>query len=89
MYKQRNNIPKNKIHWSHELYERWYSESPDFWKKIMKFSITLGTSAVAVLIAEKTFDLMLYGVPPIIFTICGYIITVCAAFGLAAKITKK
>lgn len=77
------------IKWKSELLERWNSESPEFWKKILKYSITLGTSAVSVLIAEKTFGLQDYGVPPIIFTICGYIVTACTAFGLAAKITKQ
>ena len=77
------------INWISEITERWKSETPDFWKKVMKFSVTLGTSAVAVLAAEKMFELQAYWVPTIIFTICGYIITACAALGLAAKITKK
>ena len=72
-----------------EIIERWKSETPDFWKKVIKFSVTLGTSAVAVITAEKMFELQAYGVPTIIFTICGYIIVACAALGLAAKITKK
>ena len=77
------------INWISEITERWKAETPEFWKKVMKFSVTLGTSAVAVLAAEKMFELQAYGVPTIIFTICGYIITACAALGLAAKITKK
>lgn len=77
------------INWIAELTERWKSESPEFWKKVMKISVTLGTSAVAVLAADKLFELQAYGVSTIIFTICGYIITACAALGLAAKITKK
>lgn len=55
----------------------------------MKFAVTLGTSAVAVLGADKLFELQSYGVPIIIFTIAGYIVVACFAFGLAAKITKK
>lgn len=55
----------------------------------MNFCVTLGTSAVAVLGADKIFELQSYGVPIIVFTICGYVIVACAAFGLAAKITKK
>ena len=62
---------------------------PDFWKKIMKYSVTLGTSAVAIIGADKLFDLQSYGVPTVIFTICGYVIVACAAFGLSAKITKQ
>ena len=72
-----------------EIKDRWNSESPIFWKKIMKYSVTLGTSAVAVIGADKLFDLQSYGVPSIIFTICGYIIVACAATGLSAKITKQ
>ena len=72
-----------------EIKDRWNSESPIFWKKIMKYSVTLGTSAVAVIGADKLFDLQSYGVPSIIFTICGYIIVACAASGLSAKITKQ
>ena len=72
-----------------ELLDRWKSESPVFWKKIMNFSITLGSAAIAILGADKMFDLQTYGVSPIIFTICGYVITFCAATGLMAKITKQ
>ena len=72
-----------------DISDRWNSESPVFWKKIMKYSVTLGTSAVAVIGADKLFDLQSYGVPSIIFTICGYIIVACAATGLSAKITKQ
>lgn len=72
-----------------DIRDRWNSETPAFWKKIMKYSVTLGTSAVAVIGADKLFDLQSYGVPSIIFTICGYIIVACAATGLSAKITKQ
>ena len=72
-----------------EIKERWKEEIPDFWKKIMKFSVTLGSSAVAIIGADKLFDLQSYGIPTIVFTICGYIIVACAATGLSAKITKQ
>ena len=72
-----------------ELRERWVAESPKFWKKVLNFSVTLGSSAAAVIGAEKLFDLQSYGVPTIIFTICGYIIVACATLGLSAKITKQ
>ena len=55
----------------------------------MKISVTLGSSAAAVLGAERLFDLQSYGVPTIIFTVCGYIIVACATLGLSAKITKQ
>lgn len=72
-----------------ELRDRWKSDSPEFWKKVLKYSTTLGTSAVAILGSEKLFDLQSYGVPTIIFTICGYLIVFCFAIGLSAKITKQ
>lgn len=72
-----------------ELKERWKSESPLFWKKIMKISVTLGTSAVSIIGVDKLFDLQSYGIPTLLFTICGYIIVACATLGLAAKITKQ
>jgi len=72
-----------------EIKDRWKAESPEFWQKVLNFAITLGTSAVAVIGADKLFDLQTYGVPQIIFTISGYVIVACAALGLSAKITKK
>ena len=72
-----------------EIKERWSAETPDFWKKVMNFAITIGTSAVAVLGADKLFELQSYGVPQLVFTIAGYIIVACAALGLSAKITKQ
>ena len=71
-----------------ELKERWVAETPYFWKRVMSFSIAIGSSAVAVIGAEKLFDLQNYGVPQIIFTVAGYIIVAAAAAGLLAKITK-
>ena len=55
----------------------------------MKFSVTLGSSAVAIIGADKLFDLQDYGVPQLIFTLAGYVIVACATLGLAAQITKK
>lgn len=72
-----------------EIISRWKTESPIFWKKILKKCIVIGSTAVSILGVEKLFGLIEYGVPPIIFTVCGYIIVACAALGLAAKITKE
>ena len=77
------------MNWIKEIKERWVAESPEFWKKVLSFSVTLGTSAVAVLGADKLFELQSYGVPQMVFTIAGYIIVACAALGLSAKITKQ
>ena len=68
-----------------KLIKRWQSESPDFWKGVQKYSIVIGSGAVAIISADKLFGA--YGAS--IFTICGYIIVACAAFGLSAKITTK
>lgn len=69
-----------------KLIKRWKSESPDFWKGVQKYSIVIGSGAVAIISADKLFGLIaMEG----IFTVCGYIIVACAAFGLSAKITTK
>ena len=69
-----------------KLIKRWQSESPDFWKGVQKYSIVIGSGAVAIISADKLFGLIaMEG----IFTVCGYIIVACAAFGLSAKITTK
>ena len=77
------------MNWLKEITDRWNAESPEFWKKILNFAVTLGTSAVAILGADKLFDLQAYGIPQMVFTIAGYIIVACAALGLSAKITKQ
>ena len=69
-----------------KLIKRWQSESRDFWKGVQKYSIVIGSGAVAIISADKLFGLIaMEG----IFTVCGYIIVACAAFGLSAKITTK
>lgn len=72
-----------------EIKYRWLAKTPIFWKKMLRIAVVIGTSAVAVLGADKLFDLQAYGVPLIVFTIAGYIIVACFALGLAAKITKE
>ena len=72
-----------------EIKERLKSDTPKFWKQVRNFAVTLGTSAVSIIGADKLFDLQTYRVPQLIFTIAGYIIVVCATLGLAAQITKK
>ena len=72
-----------------EIKERLKSDTPKFWKQVRSFAVTIGTSAVSIIGADKLFDLQDYGVPQLIFTIAGYIIVACATLGLAAQITKK
>lgn len=72
-----------------ELKIRWTSESPTFWKRVLKMAIMIGSSAVAVIAADQLFNLRDYGVHDLIFTVAGYIVVACAALGLSAKITIK
>jgi len=72
-----------------ELKERWIAESPKFWKNILNISIFLGTGAIAMLAAQSQYNLIEYGVPKIVFTIAGYVVTFCSATGLTSKITKQ
>lgn len=67
---------------------RWKSQMNKFWKKVLKFSLILGGSAGGVLTIDGIWNVQSFGVPAIIFTICGYILTACGAMGLAAKLTK-
>lgn len=72
-----------------EIKERWKSNTPIFWKKIRKYAIVVGSSAVSVIGVDKLFDLQsTYNIPSIIFTVAGYIIVASAAVGLSAQITK-
>ena len=71
-----------------QLKHRWSAPLNKFWKKVLKFCLWLGGIAVAILGADTTFGLQALGVAPIIFTICGYVLTACAALGLGAKLTK-
>ena len=66
---------------------RWKSELNKFWKKVLKYSLIIGSSAAGILLMNSTFGLTEF-VHPIVFTISGYILTACGAMGLAAKLTK-
>ena len=67
---------------------RWKSELNKFWKQVLKFSLILGGSAGGMLTIDGIWNVQSFGVPTIIFTICGYVLTACGALGLAAKLTK-
>jgi hypothetical protein len=71
-----------------QLKVRWGSELNKFWKKVLKFSLILGGSAGGILTIDGIWNVQSFGVPAIIFTICGYVLTACGAMGLAAKLTK-
>lgn len=67
---------------------RWKSQMNKFWKQVLKFSLILGGSAGGMLTIDGIWNVQSFGVPAIIFTVCGYILTACGAMGLAAKLTK-
>ena len=67
---------------------RWKSQMNKFWKKVLKFSLILGGSAGGMLTIDGIWNVQSFGVPAIIFTVCGYVLTACGAMGLAAKLTK-
>lgn len=67
---------------------RWKSRMNKFWKKILKYSLIIGSSAAGILLMNSTFGLTEF-VHPIVFTISGYVLTACGAMGLAAKLTKE
>lgn len=65
--------------------ERWRSKSPEFFKKIKKFSISLGTSAIAVWITNETLSLNLH---PLVLDVVKYSIAFASAMGFTAQLTK-
>ena len=67
---------------------RWQADLNAFWAKVLNFSLTLGGAALGIVSANQIWDLQALGVAPIVFTVCGYILTACGALGLAAKLTK-
>ena len=70
-----------------EIKSRWNAEMNAFWKKILKVATIIGSAAAGIMLANTTFGLEQY-VAPVIFTICGYVLTACGAIGLTAKLTK-
>ena len=73
---------------SEQIKIRWKSELNKFWKKILKYSLIIGSSAAGILLMNSTFGLTEF-VHPIVFTMSGYILTACGAMGLAAKLTTE
>ena len=67
---------------------RWKSQMNKFWKQVLKFSLILGGSAGGMLTIDGIWNVQSFGVPAIIFTVCGYVLTACGAMRLAAKLTK-
>lgn len=68
------------------IMKRWKAETPDFFKKVKKVAITLGTSATAVWVANSSMSLNL--ADPVL-EVCKYTIAFCAAVGLTSQLTAK
>lgn len=64
---------------------RWNSETPKFFRRIKKLSITLGSSATAVWTMNSSMDL---GLDDSILEVSKYLIAFCAAMGLTAQLTR-
>lgn len=66
--------------------ERIISKTPDFWKKVQKLALSVGISAVAVLLANDQFSLELH---QSVLVVVKYSIAVCAAIAGTAQMTKE
>lgn len=64
--------------------KRWDAETPAFFKGIKKLALSLGTSAMAVIMANQSLSLEL---DDNILTVCKYAIAACAAMGLTSQLT--
>lgn len=69
-----------------ELKQRWISESPNFWSRVKRIAVSIGTAALAIILAERQWML---GIDPQIISICGYIVAACAGMGLSAQLTTN
>lgn len=64
--------------------KRWDAETPTFFKGIKKLTLSLGTSAMTVMLANQSLSLEL---DDNILSICKYVITVCVAMGMTSQLT--
>lgn len=67
------------------LKERWNAETPAFFKGIKKIALSLGSSAMAVILANQSLSLELNDD---ILAVCKYVVTVCIAMGMTSQLTK-
>lgn len=65
--------------------KRWCAETPNFFKGVKKLSITLGSSATAIWVANDTMSL---GLHPTVLEVCKYLIAIAAAMGVTAQLTQ-
>ena len=57
-----------------------------FWKNVRKIAVSIGSAALAIILAERQWML---GIDPQIISICGYIVAACAGMGLSAQLTTN
>ena len=67
-----------------ELKTRFVAKSPLFWKRGRNIAAALGTSALAIIQADRIWAL---GIDVDIISVCGYIVAICAGMGLSAQLT--
>ena len=69
-----------------EIILRLKSDTPVFWKKVQKLSISLATTAITVLTVNSTYSLAL---PSTVITSLGYAVAIGAAIAGTAQLTQK
>jgi hypothetical protein len=68
-----------------ELEDRWYAESPEFWKKMQKAGIAIG--GIGAVLATGAIGVIT--LPASLVTIGGYMVAVGSVTSLLSKLTKK
>jgi hypothetical protein len=69
-----------------ELIARIKAESPVFFQQLKKIAVSIGGSAVAVVIANSSMNLNLNAT---LISIAGYVIAACAAIAGTAQLTRR
>jgi hypothetical protein len=69
-----------------ELIARIKAESPLFFQQLKKAALSIGASAVAVVVVNSAMNLNLNAT---MISIAGYVIAACAAIAGTAQLTRK
>ena len=69
-----------------EIIDRLKAETPLFFKKLRVFSIRVGGSAAAVIVANSSMSLRL---DETLLSVLGYIVAVCVAVAGTSQLAKK
>jgi len=65
---------------------RFKAKSPEYFKRLQGIAVKVGISSVAMIVANKTFEL---GIDDGFITAFGYVACVCAGIAGTAKLTKE